>query len=56
MIINNIITTVLGAMMFPFLIIITWDRGGEEVGLFGGIVLVGSSWLVNHGFGLIVQG
>lgn len=57
---SEIITTVFGSLMFPFLIIIAWDRAADKIGTFAGIAMagfiVGTSWLANHGVGLIVQG
>jgi len=58
--IDAIVTTIFGGMLFPFLILMLWGKGAEEGGIFGGIVIggfiVGTSWLANHGAGLIVQG
>lgn len=57
----GIVSTVFGAMLFPFLILMVWGKGAEERGIFGGLVMggfiVGTSWLANHGgAALIVQG
>ena len=58
--IQEIVTTVFGGMLFPFLILMIWGKGAEEGGLFGGMAaggwVVGTSWLANHGAGLVVQG
>ena len=58
--INEIVTTIFGGMLFPFLILMIWGKGAEEGGMFGGLVaggfIVGTSWLANHGAGLVVQG
>lgn len=58
---EGIVTTIFGAMLFPFLILMVWGKGVEEKGLFGGLLIggfiVGTSWLANHGGApLIVQG
>ncbi len=56
---DAIVTTVFGGMLFPFLIALAWGRAAEEAGPFGGIAIagfiVGTSWMANHGVGLIVQ-
>ena len=58
--IDAIVTTIFGGMLFPFLILMVWGKGAEEGGMFGGMAaggfVVGTSWLANHGAGLIVQG
>lgn len=61
----QVITTVVGAAMFPFLIRLLWGHFEEEFGVFGGFMsalfIVGVMWAVNHGFanpnggGLIFQ-
>ncbi|MGM0501613.1 MAG: Lin0368 family putative glycerol transporter subunit [Bacillota bacterium] len=58
--VEGIVTTMFGGMLFPFLILMIWGQGAEEGGMFGGIaaggLVVGTSWLANHGAGLVVQG
>ncbi|TDX48973.1 Lin0368 family putative glycerol transporter subunit [Orenia marismortui] len=58
--IDAIVTTIFGAMLFPFMMIIVWEKVGKEIGIFTAILVegfvVGAAWLVNHGAGLIVQG
>lgn len=60
MTIQNIITTLAGAFIFPFLIRLCWGKFCELWGPIGGWMaagfIVGTSWTINHGVGLIVQG
>lgn len=59
------ITTVVGAAMFPFIIRLLWGHFTKEFGTFGGFMsalwIVGVMWALNHGYahangaGLIYQ-
>jgi len=55
----NIVTTVAGGFIFPFLIRLCWGKFVEDFGNIGGWMaasfIVGLSWTINHGVGLIVQ-
>lgn len=55
----NIITTMAGAFIFPFLIRLLWGKFVEDFGPIGGWMaaafIVGLAWTLNHGVGLIVQ-
>lgn len=59
MTIQNIITTFAGAFIFPFLIRLLWGKMVEVWGAIGGWMaagfIVGTTWALNHGVGLIVQ-
>ena len=65
MAVQQIITTVVGAALFPFIIRLLWGHFVEEFGAFGGFMsalwIVGVMWALNHGFtnlyggGLIYQ-
>lgn len=48
------ITTVLGAFIFPLFIRIFWGRLVNKLGAIGGflaaIIIVGTIWIFNHGF------
>lgn len=54
-----IIPTFVGAFIFPFLISLCWGRMVESWGPIGGWMaagfIVGTTWTLNHGFGLIHQ-
>lgn len=60
MTIENIITTVAGGFIFPFLVRLCWGKFCESWGPIGGWMaagfIVGTAWTINHGVGLIVQG
>lgn len=55
----QIITTLAGAFIFPFVIRLVWGRYVAETGIVGGILaggfIVGTTWMLNHGVGLIFQ-
>ncbi len=57
---GNIITTFAGAFIFPFLVRLCWGKMVEVWGPIGGWMaagfIVGTTWAINHGVGLIVQG
>lgn len=56
---QNIITTMAGAFIFPFLIRLLWGKMVDDFGPIGGWMaggfIVGLTWTINHGVGLIVQ-
>jgi len=56
----QIITTFAGAFIFPFLIRLCWGKMVDECwGPIGGWMaagfIVGTTWTLNHGVGLIIQ-
>lgn len=55
----QIITTVAGGFIFPFLIRLLWGKYVDETkivaGLLAGGFIVGTTWCLNHGVGLIHQ-
>lgn len=55
----QIITTMAGAFIFPFLIRLAWGKYVEEQGIVAGLLaggfIVGTTWCLNHGVGLIYQ-
>ncbi|TCO75187.1 Lin0368 family putative glycerol transporter subunit [Marinisporobacter balticus] len=55
----NMITTLAGAFIFPFLIRLCWGKMVDNWGAIGGWMaagfIVGTAWCINHGVGLIVQ-
>ena len=55
----NIVTTVAGGFIFPFLIRLCWGKMVDDWGNIGGWMaasfIVGLAWTINHGVGLIVQ-
>lgn len=55
----NMIKTFLGASLFPFCLVLFFDRFVKKIGAIGGFVaagvIIGSIWMINHGFPLIVQ-
>lgn len=57
--ITGVITTLAGAFIFPFIIKMVWDKLVQECGLSGGFaagaLIVGTTWTLNHGVGLIYQ-
>ena len=59
MTLTNMITTFLGAALFPFMLKLFFDRFVDKMGAIGGFaaagVIIGSVWLVNHGLPLIDQ-
>ena len=59
MTVQNIITTLAGAFIFPFMIRLLWGKFVEDFGSIGGWMaagfIVGTAWTINHGVGLIVQ-
>lgn len=50
-----IITTTLGAFIFPLFLRLLWGRFVNRFGAIGGflasIILVGTIWIINHGMG-----
>ena len=56
---TQIVTTFSGAFIFPFLIRLVWGQMVEDWGTIGGWMaagfIVGTTWAINHGVGLIVQ-
>lgn len=56
---QQIITTFAGAFIFPFLIRLVWGRLCDTFGPIGGWLagafVVGLTWTLNHGVGLIHQ-
>lgn len=48
-----IITTILGAFLFPLLIRLFWGRLANKFGAIGGflasLIIVGTIWIINHG-------
>ena len=59
MTVQNIVTTLAGAFLFPFMIRLLWGKFVEDFGPIGGWMaagfIVGTAWTINHGVGLIVQ-
>jgi hypothetical protein len=59
MTIQNIIATFAGGFIFPFLLSMLWGKMVENWGAIGGWMaagfIVGTSWTLNHGVGLIFQ-
>jgi len=59
MTIENIITTIAGGFIFPFMIYMMWGKMVDTWGAIGGWMaagfIVGTAWTLNHGVGLIVQ-
>lgn len=59
MTIQQAIATVAGAFIFPFLLRLLWGKLMENFGTFGGWLaagfLIGTTWALNHGVGLIRQ-
>lgn len=59
MTIQQAIATVAGAFIFPFLLRLLWGKLMENFGTFGGWLaagfLIGTTWALNHGVGLIHQ-
>ncbi|TDT50347.1 Lin0368 family putative glycerol transporter subunit [Fonticella tunisiensis] len=53
------IATFVGAFIFPFLIRLLWGKMVENWGAIGGWMaagfIVGTTWLLNHGIGMINQ-
>ncbi len=51
--------TFMGAALFPFFVILFFDKFVHKFGGIGGFIaaglIIGNMWLVNHGFGLITQ-
>lgn len=49
---SEIITTIFGGFMFPFLIVLVWGRLVDRLGPMGGWMaagfIVGSIWMINH--------
>lgn len=56
---GNIITTIVGGFMFPFLISMMWGKLVEAFGPIGGWMaaafIVGTMWALNHGLGMVYQ-
>lgn len=59
MTLQNIIATFVGAFIFPFLIRMLWGKMCENWGNIGGWMaagfIVGLTWTLNHGVGMIFQ-
>ncbi len=59
MTIQNIIATLAGAFIFPFIIRLAWGKMVENWGPIGGWMaagfIVGTCWTLNHGVGFIFQ-
>ncbi len=59
MTIENIITTMAGGFIFPFMIYMMWGKMVDAWGAIGGWMaagfIVGTAWTLNHGVGLIIQ-
>ena len=59
MTIQQAIATVVGAAIFPFLIRLLWGKLVDNFGAFGGWMaaafIVGTTWALNHGTGMITQ-
>lgn len=53
------LATLAGSFIFPFLLRLLWGKLVENFGTFGGWMaaafIVGTTWTLNHGTGLIVQ-
>ena len=56
---GQIISTIVGGFLFPFLIATMWGRLVEAFGPIGGWMaaafIVGTMWAMNHGLGMIYQ-
>ena len=56
---QNIVATFSGAFIFPFLIRLLWGKMCESWGNAGGWMaaglIVGTTWTLNHGMGMIFQ-
>lgn len=56
---EGFVTTFAGAFIFPFLIRLAWGQMVEDWGTIGGWMaagfIVGTTWTLNHGVGMIVQ-
>ncbi|MCR1897696.1 hypothetical protein NSA47_01650 [Irregularibacter muris] len=56
---QNIVATFAGAFIFPFLIRMIWGKMVENWGNIGGWMaagfIVGTTWTLNHGVGMIFQ-
>lgn len=56
---GQIISTIVGGFLFPFLIATIWGRLVEAFGPIGGWMaagfVVGTMWALNHGLGMIHQ-
>ena len=56
---GQIISTIVGGFLFPFLIATMWGRLVEAFGPIGGwmaaLFIVGTMWSLNHGLGMIYQ-
>lgn len=59
MTIQQVVTTLVGAFIFPFVIRLTWGKLVEHFGPIGGWIaaamVVGTVWCLNHGVGLMAQ-
>ncbi len=55
--VGQVLTTIFGSAMFPFLIGLIWGKFVEENRASGAVLagfwIVGVAWLMNHGIGLI---
>lgn len=59
MTVQNIIATLAGAFLFPFIIRLAWGKMVDSWGPIGGWMaagfIVGTCWTLNHGVGFIFQ-
>lgn len=60
MTVQHMIATIAGGFLFPFLIRLMWGKLVDNFGTFGGwmaaLFIVGTTWAINHGAGMIIQG
>ncbi|WP_294377455.1 Lin0368 family putative glycerol transporter subunit [uncultured Clostridium sp.] len=51
--IHDMVTTIIGAGIFTFIVIILWDKFVNRLGAIGGfiaaMVIPGTMWILNHG-------
>lgn len=54
-----LLMTFVGGFIFPFMIHLGWGRLVEKFGAIGGFLaalfIVGTTWALNHGYGLVYQ-
>ncbi|NLA78334.1 MAG: hypothetical protein GX845_02125 [Erysipelothrix sp.] len=60
MTVQHMVATIAGGFLFPFLIRLMWGKLVDNFGTFGGwmaaLFIVGTTWAINHGAGMIIQG
>lgn len=60
MTVTQIVTTLVGAALFPFVIRLVWGHFTDNFGAFGGFMaalwIVGLMWALNHGYATINGG